>query len=943
VRARGLAALVCAAAMLAMAAPARALDDGQALTPPMGFNDWNAFGCNVSEQLIKDTALAMHTNGMQDAGYQYVNIDDCWLEKTRSADGHLVPDPVKFPDGIKGTADYVHSLGLKLGIYEDAGTMTCAGYPGSYGHETTDAQDFADWGVDYLKYDNCNQVPGTADTQQEYIDRYSRMRDALKATGRAIVYSLCEWGVQNPWEWAASVGHLWRTTGDISDNYASMESRFELNAPLTSAAGPGHWNDPDMLEVGNGGMTDTEYRSHFSLWAIMAAPLLAGTDLRNPSQATLDILENKDVIAVDQDPLGKQASVISSAGGHWVLAKPLADGDVAVALFNATASAAPISTSASAAGLSSASGYALHDLWSKNVTGTTGTIAANVPAHGTVIYRVAADPNWASYPPATMVSATVDAPASGANGDYVVPGKPFTVTGSVSNYGGVAGAGATLQLTGPTSYDGIPYEAEATSSTINGGARRSSCGGCSGGQKVGFIGNGAANWVRLNGVSAPAAGTYDLTIYAAVSGTRSLWLSVDDGPGQEIQFTGGSFNSPVPVTVRVPLVAGANTLRFYNDTAYGPDLDRVVLGGGANPAGWTISPSDPVTTPQLGAGQTLSVEWTVTPPKGAGPGTYHLEVDGTLGGQAFTVPVTVTVPAAQMQTGYLSDQQWLEATNFWGPVERDMSNGEQAAGDGHTLTIGGRTYAKGLGVHAYSDLLFYNGEHCSSLTSDVGVDDEKTGGGKVVFQVWADGRELADSGPVTWQDGPKTLTANIGNTEFVHLIVTNSDDGPDNDHADWAGLQVTCGGSTSVTAQVVGGTVPATLSLKLSPPTPPASFGAFAPGVDRTYSASTSATVTSTAGDALLTVSDPDTANPGHLVNGAYALPQPLQARGLKSDTTGTAFNPIGSSLNLLSWSAPVSNDAVTIEFRQAIGADDPLRTGSYTKTLTYTLSTTNP
>src|SRR3954454_23555494 len=312
---RGLAALVCAAALLAAAGPAWALDDGQAPAPPMGFNDWNAFGCNVSESLIKDTALAMHTNGMQAAGYQYVNIDDCWLEKTRSADGHLVPDPVKFPDGIKGTADYVHSLGLKLGIYEDAGTLTCAGYPGSYGHEATDAQDFADWGVDYLKYDNCNQVPGTADTQQEYIDRYSRMRDALKATGRNIVYSLCEWGAQSPWEWGASVGHLWRTTGDISDNYASMESRFELNAPLTVAAGPGHWNDPDMLEVGNGGMTDAEYRSHFSLWSVMAAPLLIGADIRGASTATLAILKNTDVIAVDQDSKGVQGKRIKSSGG----------------------------------------------------------------------------------------------------------------------------------------------------------------------------------------------------------------------------------------------------------------------------------------------------------------------------------------------------------------------------------------------------------------------------------------------------------------------------------------------------------------------------------------------------------------------------------------------------------------------------------------------------
>jgi alpha-galactosidase len=221
VRARGLAALVCAAAMLAMAAPARALDDGQALTPPMGFNDWNAFGCNVSEQLIKDTALAMHTNGMQDAGYQYVNIDDCWLERTRSADGHLVPDPVKFPDGIKGTADYVHSKGLELGIYEDAGTQTCAGYPGSLGHEQTDANDFAAWGVDYLKYDNCNnQSDGSL---ADFKARYTAMGDALKNTGRPIVYSICEWGQNDPATWAGDIGNLWRTTGDINDSWNSLK------------------------------------------------------------------------------------------------------------------------------------------------------------------------------------------------------------------------------------------------------------------------------------------------------------------------------------------------------------------------------------------------------------------------------------------------------------------------------------------------------------------------------------------------------------------------------------------------------------------------------------------------------------------------------------------------------------------------------------------------
>ncbi|GGS91424.1 glycoside hydrolase family 27 protein [Streptomyces cinerochromogenes] len=379
-------ALLIAAASVVSAGtaqPAAALDNGLARTPPMGFNDWNAYGCNVSESLIKSTAQAMHTNGMQAAGYEYVNIDDCWMTHSRDSAGRLVPDPVKFPDGIKGTADYVHSLGLKLGIYEDAGTATCAGYPGSLGHETTDAQTFASWGVDYLKYDNCNNNGVSAQS------RYTAMRDALAATGRPILYSLCNWGQDNVWTWGANVGNSWRTTGDISANFASMLSIFHSNVGLASYAGPGHWNDPDMLEVGNGSLTATESRSEFSLWAEMAAPLIAGTNIPQASADTLATLTNSRVIAVDQDPLGKQGTLVSSAGGLDVLAKPLAGGDVSVVLFNETGSTATISTTAAAIGKTGASSYALTDLWSGATSTTSGTISASVPAHGTVMYRVA--------------------------------------------------------------------------------------------------------------------------------------------------------------------------------------------------------------------------------------------------------------------------------------------------------------------------------------------------------------------------------------------------------------------------------------------------------------------------------------------------------------------------------------------------------------------------
>ena len=276
----------------------------------------------------------------------------------------------------------MHSLGLKLGIYEDAGTATCAGYPGSLGHEQQDAKTFASWGVDYLKYDNCNNNGVSAKT------RYTAMRDALAATGRPILFSLCSWGQENVWTWGAGVGNSWRTTGDISASFGSMLSIFHANVGLAAYAGPGGWNDPDMLEVGNG-MSTTEDRSEFSLWAEMAAPLIAGTNVAKASSTTLSILANKAVVAVDQDSLGKQGRMVSSSNGHDVLAKPLANGDVSVVLFNETSSTATISTTTGAVGKTGASRYALTNLWTGATSTTTGAISASVPAHGVVMVRVA--------------------------------------------------------------------------------------------------------------------------------------------------------------------------------------------------------------------------------------------------------------------------------------------------------------------------------------------------------------------------------------------------------------------------------------------------------------------------------------------------------------------------------------------------------------------------
>jgi alpha-galactosidase len=368
---------------------APALENGLALTPPMGWNSWNRFACNVTEDLVKSAADAIVSTGMKDAGYEYIVIDDCW-QVSRDAAGNIVADAKTFPSGIKALADYVHSKGLKFGIYSDAGTMTCAKRPGSRGHEFQDALQYAAWGVDYLKYDWCNT--GTENAQAAY----STMRDALKAAGRPIVFSLCEWGSNKPWLWARDVGNLWRTTGDISDcweckkGHLSFAQILDLQVGLETYAGPGHWNDPDMLEVGNGGMTTTEYRSHFSLWCILAAPLMAGNDLKNMSPDIKDILTNREVIAVDQDPLGMQGHRVRKDGDSEVWAKQLKDGSRAVVLFNRGESDADISVTWEDLGYPAHLSAAVSDLWAKKDLGkSTGSFTAKVPSHGVAMLRVA--------------------------------------------------------------------------------------------------------------------------------------------------------------------------------------------------------------------------------------------------------------------------------------------------------------------------------------------------------------------------------------------------------------------------------------------------------------------------------------------------------------------------------------------------------------------------
>lgn len=311
-----------------------------AKTPPMGWSTWNKFHEDIDETKIKTIADALVSTGLRDAGYVYVNIDDCWHAPTRDKDGFPQCDPERFPSGIKALADYMHERGLKLGIYSDAGYQTCAGEYGSAGHEYQDALQYARWGVDYLKYDWCN----TPNFNSK--NAYKMMSSALKAAGRPILFSICEWGTTKPWMWAKDVGHMWRTTQDIEPVFSdttqiaslwnlAVTEILDINGALREYAGPGHWNDPDMLEIGNG-LTENQERAHFSLWAMMAAPLILGNDVRDMNPHTASVLMNKDVIAIDQDPLGIQGFRIVQDDGIEIWWKPLTDDKWALCIFNRT-------------------------------------------------------------------------------------------------------------------------------------------------------------------------------------------------------------------------------------------------------------------------------------------------------------------------------------------------------------------------------------------------------------------------------------------------------------------------------------------------------------------------------------------------------------------------------------------------------------------------------
>ncbi len=367
-----------------------ALDDGLAKTPPMGWNSWNKFGCDVNEKMIREMADAMVASGMMEAGYRYIVIDDCW-QVGRDKEGNIIADPERFPSGMKALGDYIHSKGLLFGIYSDAGTKTCQKRPGSRGYEFQDARQYAAWGVDYLKYDWCSHG------EQNAKASYSLMRDALKAAQRPMVFSICEWGTNQPWTWGADVGHLWRTTEDILDCWDCTTDWGGMGWPLIldkqvgleAYSGLGHWNDPDMLEVGNKSLTMEESKAHFSLWCLLSAPLMAGNDLRSMAPETKAILTNPEIIALDQDPLGKQGTKVRDDGEFEVWSKVLADGSRGVVLFNRGPSEARIAFSWTEIGYPARLSAKVKDLWLHKELGKfKGGFGATVPSHGVVVLRV---------------------------------------------------------------------------------------------------------------------------------------------------------------------------------------------------------------------------------------------------------------------------------------------------------------------------------------------------------------------------------------------------------------------------------------------------------------------------------------------------------------------------------------------------------------------------
>ncbi|TDD07003.1 NPCBM/NEW2 domain-containing protein [Nonomuraea diastatica] len=618
--------------------------------PPMGWST-RSLGCSVSESSVRQAADALAP--LVPLGYRYVVIDDCWLAPQRT-DGVLAPDPARFPGGMKALADHLHGKGLKLGLSLSAGTRACAGGgPGSYGSEAADARQVKDWGVDYVKYDWCN-VP-TADFPGQNVQQiaqalYPPMRQNL---GADVVFAMNnEDGSTVPWLWGKDAGATtWRTNvhnRPIPDSYPSMVDVWEFNQLRAGNAGPGSWADPDLLQAGRGGMTETEYRTQFTLWAVGAAPLILQAD---PAKAPPAIVANPKVIAVNQDRLGVHGTFVRTDGWYHALAKPLANGDRAIVLFNESDRAATIGTRLGDAR------YRIEDLWEGTVTSSTGELAAQVPAHAALLFRVSERREQA--PP--LVTFEVDPGALGDDRPSVLePGRSGEIVTRVTN------TGATGRL-------------------------------------------------------------------------RDL---------------------------------------------------RVTL---AVPDGWQATARTPARTGRLDGGDTFTVTWAVTPPAGAERGDHELTATAAFDGGSQPGAAVVTVAQAPPAgRTYVSDVPWTRVKNHFGPVEKDTSNGERAAGDGRPITIEGVTYTKGLGAHAPADIEYFTAGRCSTVEFQAGIDDEVGAAGSAGFEVWADGGRVAYSGLLTGSMPARKVTASIEGARSIRLVATNGGDNATSDHVDFADATIIC-------------------------------------------------------------------------------------------------------------------------------------------------------
>jgi alpha-galactosidase len=442
-------------------------NNGVALSPPMGWNDWYQYRCTVTAAEVLANAQALVSSGLAKDGYNYVNLDDCWMAPTRAADGSLQADPTRFPDGIAALATQLHAMGLKLGVYEGAGTTTCQKLPGSWGHYQQDADSFASWGVDYVKFDYCGQFPdGTSATELESL--YQQMSADLAATGRPMVYSQelpIAAGDANPANanyvpyvsYSSQIANMWRVAPDETTNYDStVFGHLSDDLSLAGYAGSGHWNDLDMLLTGTTGYNWTlpQQETQMSVWAEMASPLISSTDLTNMSADTKQVLGNKAVIAVDQDPLDKQGQLVAQPNGVDVVAKPLSGGDVAVLLANPGSTAEQVSTTASAVGLGSAAGYSVSDLWAGTTRESAGTITATVPAQGSLLLRVSplTTSQVGRYAPYTSLSANVTPTSSGSQFAVAQPGQTISVQTTLENDGRQSVAAAVLSVAGPAGW-----------------------------------------------------------------------------------------------------------------------------------------------------------------------------------------------------------------------------------------------------------------------------------------------------------------------------------------------------------------------------------------------------------------------------------------------------------------------------------------------------------